>query len=259
MKTKPLSQQNGVPSQSPNLALTSVDLEVDLAVHSFSHSQIKVSQPFAIEFQLTLAGLLPAPGRKRLMQLVVQYVTPMTTSSNIEPSHNTPLSSPRVSIDSQTKPFTTRLQEVDSQSPIRKSLNSALIESPDSTHSTLRGGSGLCFPSPLYSASTSSCLIPLGSNVIWLPQFELFHEWDDTKGTEIEINSKLTVKTQFRYQFIATQRGFSTIGGLRLLSVEDRIVKDDNPDGMLPLLPQERNAAKVIKEWDVISDIWITS
>lgn len=252
-KTRPLSQQTNIRPQSPSQALPAIaasiiDLEVDLVVHDLATAKMKVGQPFEIEFQLTLAGPMPESGSKRLIQVAVQHITPSLTARdpNLGPSHNTP-SSPRVSMDSLTRPLIVRpSNEIENQySPIRKLL--------DGTHS--------CFPPPFSSTSASSSLMPLGSSIVRLPLLRLSHSPDDTGRAQTATTFKRdSVKTLFRYQFVALRKGFGSLGSLRVFAVEDRIIREDEEE--LPLLsdpPRDNNVVRQLKEWDIISDVWVTS
>lgn len=230
---------------------------------------MKVGQPFEIEFQLTLTGPIPESGSKRLIQLVVQHITPSLTSKDptLGPPHNTPSSSPRVSFDSLTRSLTARpSHETDNQSsPIRKLLDPIPHESADLVAQSVfrREGTHSCFPSPLSSTSASPNLTPLGSSIVRLPRLYLSHSRHDTGKTQAATAPKRDiVKTLFRYQFVALQKGFGALGSLRVFTVEDRIVKEGINDGDLPLLShlaRDSNVVRQLKEWDTISDVWVTS
>ncbi|TRM59410.1 hypothetical protein BD626DRAFT_508230 [Schizophyllum amplum] len=56
--------------------------------------------------------------------------------------------------------------------------------------------------------------------------------------------------------YVPVRRGFSTVGGLRLLVVEDGIMSNDTVDDD-DIAGNALETAKVVKEWDVIAEIWV--
>ncbi|GJJ12510.1 hypothetical protein Clacol_006753 [Clathrus columnatus] len=266
-KARPLSQQNNnnIRSQSPGptpVVPSTVDLEAGLVANCPPHSQIKVGEPFHIEFQLTLSGLLPARGRKRLIQLAVQHVTSSSPPKQLPIDHshnNTPPSSPfsRLSLDSLNKAPTIRSHQepddVNQASPIRGSINTVFSEPPEQIMREHRR-----LPLPISPVSAPSNLIPLGNSIVWLSQLQLVHKEEAIEGPETENQYKDHVQTQFRYQFVPMRTGFGIVGSFRLLLIEDRIVDDGKTNENVPSVTLGNNVVKQLKEWDIISDIWVT-
>jgi len=54
----------------------------------------------------------------------------------------------------------------------------------------------------------------------------------------------------FEMTFIALQRGFSTIGGLRILVVDDHLDEGES---------KRQTRARILKEYDVIGELWVSA
>ena len=58
----------------------------------------------------------------------------------------------------------------------------------------------------------------------------------------------------FELEFVPRKAGFATVGGLRVLVVEDRVVEGEGPQSERPAwLPE----ARTLKEWDVVAEVWV--
>ena len=69
---------------------------------------------------------------------------------------------------------------------------------------------------------------------------------------------KVTASQEFELSYMPRKSGFLTVGGLRLLIVEDRLVnEDDGADAALPAMPVM--GPRIIKEWSVIGEVWVMS
>ncbi|EJF62442.1 hypothetical protein DICSQDRAFT_160869 [Dichomitus squalens LYAD-421 SS1] len=66
---------------------------------------------------------------------------------------------------------------------------------------------------------------------------------------------RVTASQEFELTYVPRKSGFLTIGGLRVLVVEDRLAEeDDHADGaVLPIEP------RILKEWEVVAEVWVTS
>ncbi|KAI8998877.1 DUF974-domain-containing protein [Trametes punicea] len=69
---------------------------------------------------------------------------------------------------------------------------------------------------------------------------------------------KVTASQDFELSYLPLKTEFATVGGLRVLLVEDRIADEgDVADGVLP--GQYATEPRTLKEWDVVGEIWVRS
>ena len=69
---------------------------------------------------------------------------------------------------------------------------------------------------------------------------------------------KVTASQELELSYVPRKSGFLTIGGLRVLIIEDRLVdEDDSSDGPVPGMPVME--PRVLKEWDVVGEVWVKS
>lgn len=86
---------------------------------------------------------------------------------------------------------------------------------------------------------------------------------NDSRGDDTTTGTDATATTtgkevqfwDFELEYTPLRTGFVPVGGLRVLLVEDRV------QGTEEAYPERRssNAPVVLKEWDVIGEIWVTS
>lgn len=79
---------------------------------------------------------------------------------------------------------------------------------------------------------------------------------DTTTGTGAAVTTGKEVQFwDFELEYTPLRTGFVPVGGLRVLLVEDRVQGADE------VYPERRssNAPVVLKEWDVIGEIWVKS
>lgn len=67
---------------------------------------------------------------------------------------------------------------------------------------------------------------------------------------------KMLMSQDFQLEFLPVKAGFATVGGLRVLLVEDRLVEAEGGDIDRYRKPIE---ARTLKEWDVIAEVWVKS
>lgn len=53
-------------------------------------------------------------------------------------------------------------------------------------------------------------------------------------------------------------KGLANVGGLRVLLIGDREVEETNSQDDLILISHVNAEAKVLREWDVVGEVWIT-
>jgi trafficking protein particle complex subunit 13 len=285
------------PSSTPQ---TLVDLEVDLVVRSIPHSHVPLEQPFKITFELTLSALLPAPGKTRLVYIMIQHLQPLRVSP-VPPARtlSSPLNhtSPRHSLDKWSpKSLASRTAQRDAEtlesasptmSPKRGVFNFGLglaqtyADSPLSNHSgelaepvaslpdaerrphstiTPIRQSLFRLPPPDSASIKSQSVMPLGGSVLSLPSFQLTRPHTDTSIPEVSDDHPRTEAIrEFECTFVPIRKGLANVGGLRVLLIEDREVEERSGQDNLILIPHIAAEAKVLREWDVMGEIWITS
>lgn len=67
---------------------------------------------------------------------------------------------------------------------------------------------------------------------------------------------KMLMSQEFSLEFLPVRAGFGTVGGLRVLLVEDRLVEAEGGEEQRARRPAE---ARTLKEWDVVAEVWVKS
>jgi len=106
----------------------------------------------------------------------------------------------------------------------------------------------------------------LGCSAIFLEPIRLSAPASVEEGTEGNVDSIAAEGAQeFELSYLPLVKGFSTVGGLRVILVEDRLEDDDassNDRGRRPSGTDQNDVrrqaeARILKEWDVIGEIWV--
>lgn len=278
------------PSSTP---LTATDLEVDLVVRSIPHSHIPLEQPFKVTFDLTLFALLPAPGKTRLVHLMIQHTQPTRTpppARALSPTlvNISPRPSPELWIPKAPPNRNPHAEHIESASPTMSprrgvfnfgpGLAQTYIDSPLSNHNGERAAEAAIGPSPdpeshphstimstrlpppVSSSIKSQSVLPLGSSVMPLQSVQLTRPHTDASMPEVsDVHPRTEVIREFECSFVPIRKGLGNVGGLRVLLIEDREVEETSGLDDLSLIPHIVAEAKVLREWDVVGQIWITS
>jgi hypothetical protein len=98
----------------------------------------------------------------------------------------------------------------------------------------------------------------LGSSAIFLEPIRLSAP-ASFEGTEADVDTEAT--QDFELSYLPLVKGFSTVGGLRVILVEDRLEEDDTGEDRRPSGTGQNDRrqveAHILKEWDVIGEIWV--
>ncbi|KAF8078173.1 hypothetical protein FPV67DRAFT_1662915 [Lyophyllum atratum] len=249
--------------QSPFQALTAPipDIEVNLVTRDMPRDIIRVEKPFTIPFTLVLSTPLTL-GRetpRRVIKLVVQHLQPprIGAAALNTPAPPVEAFSPRLpssgfSTPSSTAPtFNYALAHqklVAAASPRQGALDDLERNSrrPD--------GDATSLPPPYFSGpdelrSRSTSVLYIGSSALYLPAIEL----SVTKGYAAD---QMVAVQDFEVSYMPTQKGFTTVGGLRVLLVEDRFMSES--DSADDTYHSGASRARVLKEWDVVSEVWVS-
>ncbi|GLB35170.1 putative protein of unknown function (DUF974) [Lyophyllum shimeji] len=251
--------------QSPFQALAPPipDIEVNLVTRDAPRGTIRVEKPFTIPCSLVLSAPL-LQGRenlRRLVKVVVQHLRPPRVSA---PSLATPAPpaeafSPRLpssgfSTPSSTAPtFNYALAHqklLAAASPRQRALDDL------ERNARRTEGDTVSLPPPYFSGldefrSPSISVLYIGSSAMHLPPIELY-----AKGPHGEATDQMIAVQDFDLSYVPTQKGFATVGGLRVLLIEDRFLSES--DTVDDIYRSGTSPARVLKEWDVISEVWVS-
>ena len=78
----------------------------------------------------------------------------------------------------------------------------------------------------------------------------------DLHETLVSRVPRVLASQDFHLEFLPRKTGFATVGGLRALVAEDRMVEGEDVAGDKPVWLAE---ARTLKEWDVVAEIWVNS
>ena len=67
---------------------------------------------------------------------------------------------------------------------------------------------------------------------------------------------RMLMSQEFSLEFLPVRAGFATVGGLRVLLVEDRLADTEGGEEQRARRPLE---ARTLKEWDVVAEVWVKS
>lgn len=246
--------------QSPSQTLISPsiapELEAQLFIRQSPGRSVRVEKPFSISFGVVLSTTIPSgkEGLRRKVTLAVQYVSPRTLPAlgsptvNIEaapsvlsPGIPTPSSATATfnytlahqKILASPRPFTTEAVSQDTNNP---------------------GHSRTVFPPPYFEeeanrkVSLSSKVVPVGPSLLFLPPVELGLSSHRGEGL-----SKAQLVQEFEMTFVALQRGLSTVGGVRILLVDDDLDEGENKR------IKSQTQARVLKEYNVVGELWVSA
>lgn len=125
-------------------------------------------------------------------------------------------------------------------------------------------GAAVVLPSPFAEdtedrkLAKSRGVLFLGSSAIFLEPIRLSAP-ASFEGTESEVDTiSVEAAQDFELSYLPLVKGFSTVGGLRVILVEDRLEKEGT-DGLSGTGRNDRRQveAHILKEWDVIGEIWV--
>ncbi|KAG6854988.1 hypothetical protein C0991_009811 [Blastosporella zonata] len=233
------------------------ELEVGLLVRGLPREKVRVDKPFTIPLTLVLSTS-PSLGRensRRVVKIVVQHLQPprvITAPPISAPPPRTETFSPRLPSSGFSTPSSTaptfnyaiahqKLAAV--ASPRQQALNALEgVSFEDDNDAT-------ALPPPYFKGQDELKAHPTvlyaGSSTIYLPPVELAGE-----------ASQIAAVQDFELKYLPTQKGFATVGGLRVLLVEDKFVDGNDTDHNNPV--GGLSQARTLKEWDVISEVWVS-
>ncbi|KAG5651526.1 hypothetical protein H0H81_008338 [Sphagnurus paluster] len=274
--TPPPSHRPGSPSHSRPSSITvatprpqspflvpvaaSLDLDVNLVIRDIPQNAIRIEKPFTIPFTLVVSSALPQSKEnvRRTIKVVVQHLRPHTVSalsfSNTIPPVLVEILSPRPPSSGLSTPSTAtptfnyalaHQKLVAAASPRQRALDT--LERNSKTNADT-----VSLPPPHFTGDNERKIVPssvlhTGPSAVYLPAIEL--------KVSRQATDQLFAKHDFELSYLPTQKGFMTVGGLRILLVEDVLV---NEGGTIDDSYRMGDAqARVLKEWDVVSEVWV--
>jgi trafficking protein particle complex subunit 13 len=247
--------------QSPSQTLVTPsmvpELEAQLFIRQSPGRSVLVEKPFSISFGVVLSTTIPSgkEGLRRKVALAVQYTSPRTppalgaSTVNIEaaPSVLSPgISTPASAAATFNYPLPHQKILAASSRPLTTEAVSQDTNNP--------GHSQTVFPPPYFEeeanrkVSLSSRVVPVGPSLLFLPSVELGLSSHQGEGL-----SKAQLVQEFKMTFVALQRGLSTVGGVRILLVDDDLDEGENKR------MKSQTQARVLKEYDVVGELWVSA
>lgn len=255
MSGRPTPTSAMIPPQSPSIIPSiAPELEAQLFIRQSLGKSVLVERPFSISFGIVLSTTisLGKEGLRRKVTLAVQYVGPRTpyalAAANIDAL--TPnMTSPDVSTPSSAtviSKYTVAHQKFLAASSRPLTIETATQDNKNTAPSQI------VFSPPYFEESNGNVssigVFPIGPSLLFLPPVEL-----DSSSHQRDGLSKAQLTQEFEMTFVALQRGFSTVGGVRILVVDDNLNEGENKRMKL------QSRARVLKEYDVVGEIWVSA
>ncbi|KAF9532414.1 hypothetical protein CPB83DRAFT_880993 [Crepidotus variabilis] len=235
------------------------DIEARISVRYVPRDDIVLEKPFSIAFSVKLSSNTPLPseGFRRHITLAVQHLK----RKKVAPIAPHP-----------PEAFTPRLPSSGFSTPssITATFNYALAHQKIATATPRLPPSDIpvgdvntveddpdSLPPPFFEPSSNDAThnIPtvtfVGPSTVYLPKLEMFY----SRNAESDTSSTVHVTQDFELSFIGLKRGFSCIGGIRILLVNDHVEED--------LIAVEDKVTKkrkvqILKEYETVAEVWVS-
>ena len=246
------------PSQTLMTPSIAPELEAQLFIRQSPGRSVLVEKPFSISFGVVLSTTIPSgkEDHRRKVALAIQYVSPRTlpalgaSTVNIEVAVPSVLSPgiPTPSSASATFNYTPAHQKILAASP-RLFITDAVSQDTNNP-----GHSQTVFPPPYFEEKANgrvflpSRVVPVGPSLLFLPPVELGLSSHQGEG----LSPKAQLIQEFEMTFVALRRGLSTVGGIRILLVDDDL--DEENKRM-----KSQTQARVLKEYNVVGELWVSA
>jgi hypothetical protein len=260
-------------------SLAPVDpVDIDLVVRSIPRGALHAGKPFCVACTLGVTASV-REGQQRTLSLAVQHVQPSAALSV------TPGTAPPASTTTATAATTSRLASAvamalassPSSTPRTPSalLDGPLVGSPPhATQSTEQeeddpaSRQRIPPPEPMQGDEARYDKLRgatrfLGASTLLVPPMTLVRTHAEPSsvlgsggggGGDNDVDRKEVRFWDFELEYTPLRTGFVPVGGLRVLLLEDRV------HGAEEVYPQRRSSVPlVLKEWDVIGEIWVKS
>ena len=240
------------PLSSPRVS----DIEVSLVKRAPTPTSAQLQKPFRVPFSLSLSAPVHPEKKhhRRVVRLVVQHLQHRRTSQSA------PALAPSTTLTSQlSSGFSTP-----SQHP---TFSDALANQRTSTSSPPQNyrdepSDLVTLPPPFFSdtdeSNPPSTGVFTGSSALFLPSVELCTSETEMCSDPTEGVGKLHASQDFELLYLPRQKGYMATGGLRVLLVRDSFtdaVRDSVYDGDTESI----SLCVILKEWDVVAEVWVAS
>ncbi|KAK7043735.1 hypothetical protein VNI00_008347 [Paramarasmius palmivorus] len=269
----PTRAQSPPPTPHP-LPTRNHSVEANLVLREIDRDSIQAGKPFTLALTLILSSSLPLDrrGQNLRLSLIVQHVYPppaaSTTASKPTPEQSTP--TPKVISPGFSTP-----------SPVYSTFNYALAyqklaasQSPrtptvprnadgDATPRNI-GENTMLLPPPHYDSEDLKRLKLtggvsfIGPSAIPLPPIDLIEQQPVAQGDDLQLaQGRVYAEHDFELTYVPHRTGFHNVGGIRLLLTDelflDRVsMADDEVEKTARITDMH-----VLKEWDIIAEVWI--
>lgn len=257
-RNRPPSTVVGRPqTPPPQVAPLAVpDIDISLTVRNVPRDSIKLETPFKISFTLAVSATVPT-GRRRSLSLAVQHLQPpRAILPTIFPPHPPP------------EPYSPRFTSpgFSTPSPMSATFNYALAHQKLLAVSPRRqglddgGNGGAILPPPFFEGADElrfgkSGVVFCGNSAVFLRPIEFVRPGDEEKAKGDE-DVKVQEAQDFELCYVPIVKGFNTVGGLRVILLEDKYLEESDFQDDKSTFNAE---AKVLKEWDVVAEIWVST
>ncbi|PFH47167.1 hypothetical protein AMATHDRAFT_152793 [Amanita thiersii Skay4041] len=284
LPTNLIRSQSPVPVPPAPASVPSLDLDTTLIVRHIPRKEIRIEKPFTISLALVISN---TGHQRRMVRIAVQHLQHLPHSQSAPhlqlgaAATGTPHSvvhdilSPHIPSSGMSTPSSSagtfnyavahqKLMAISHPSTPRHEPLPLLDTGPDEVTG---------FPPPIVSSSDDSRsvqqqqpqgnVVYAGSSTLFLPPVMLGSDGADNASQAPTPGApKTTVVQEFQLTYVPLSKGYSTIGSLRALVVEDRYVSDFEStvahDGQ-ETPGRSGRAIQTLKEWDVIGEIWVPS
>ncbi|KAF8636689.1 hypothetical protein AX17_003494 [Amanita inopinata Kibby_2008] len=267
--------QSPVQVATPTPQTATPGLEVTLIVRELPRKEIVVEKPFTVKLALVITESVQIwREQQRMVRIAVQRLQPSRAVPATTMVPSVDVLSPRLPSSGMSTPSLSvgTFNYAVAHQKLLSLSGSSNLESTDTSRNTERFSTqdgpneNVGLPPPTFesaddvkSGARQPSVVYVGSSTVFLPGIVLgTRALKDDQGQV----AKASAVQEFEATYVPLQKGFATFGGLRAILVEDRIGDgSDLPDGseISALKDARGKAAQVLKEWDVIGEIWVAS
>ncbi|KAF8906051.1 hypothetical protein CPB84DRAFT_1745251 [Gymnopilus junonius] len=277
--TPPPSQRPGSPAlnrpssvslnrpQSPQHFTSSTlpEIEAHLIVRRIPRENLLVEKPFFISFSVVISSTIPLGKKhlKRNVKLAIQHIRPRNEPPPV-PLQPVEVASPRLPSSGFSTPSsaTATFNYALAHQKILAASNRPPVTEALASDSDISNVDPNLLPPPYFdgvSNEEKKALMAgvsfLGASAIFLPQTEIVFPSAESTGETPSLRGQAV--QEFDLSFIALRKGFSAIGGIRILLVDDQLVDSLNDEAETKAKSERR--AHILKEYDVVGEIWVSA
>jgi trafficking protein particle complex subunit 13 len=230
------------------------DIDVNLVKRESPPTPVLLDKPFGIKFSLILsAPMHPEKNQPRVVRLILQHLHHRRTSQFPHPAAHALSTLLLSGFLTPSPPRPTFRYPVDDQKLLTVS---PLHNFSDERERKRQPNHSITLPPPFFSendesdARRSTGVVFTGSSALFLPSVELSVSETDIHGGVTENVTKIRASQDFELSYFPRQKGYTTIGGLRVLLVADNYTNTGTDSiSMSPIV--------MLKEFDV-GEVWVS-